>query len=417
MIKFNRVLFILLLAFTTSVVFCQSKKELESEKTKLQQQIDQVNNQLQTEKTKKKNALKQLHLSEKKIEKQNFLLRNLEKSIDLETESVKQISQSIIETQLIIDEKNTDLINLRDSYAKLMYQTYKWDKTYNKLYFLLTSKNINQFFKRQKYLNQISTNRSNKIEEIKKIRNDLFSEKNFLDKQKENLLLAKSKKEEIFIMKEQQMLFMNEDKISKQKIINQIKKDEKYYKKILQEKIESSKELDRQIRRIIEEEIRIAREKAESENLGSPLTPEALELSENFLENMGKLPWPLDKGRIVERYGKQKHKVIKGIETFNNGVDFETDKNQSCRAVFDGKISRIFFIKGKGKAVLINHGEFYTVYSGLKNVIVKTGDKVISKQSIGTVLTSDVNQDTNLHFEIWRGKNSQNPSIWLYKAD
>ena len=110
------------------------------------------------------------------------------------------------------------------------------------------------------------------------------------------------------------------------------------------------------------------------------------------------------------------NKHISGVETKNNGINLETDEGQLVRAVFDGSVSRIFYIKGKGKAVLISHGEYFTVYSGLKDVVVKTGEKVISKQKIGTVLTLDSSVGTELHFEIWKGKYPQNPVKWLYKA-
>ena len=116
------------------------------------------------------------------------------------------------------------------------------------------------------------------------------------------------------------------------------------------------------------------------------------------------------------RYGKQKHSVFKTVETFNNGVDIATEKNTVIRTVFDGTVSRIFFIKGEGKAVLINHGEYFTVYSGLKEVVVKGADKLLSKEKIGTVLTHEEENKTELHFEIWKGKEKRDPSKWLYKA-
>ena len=106
-------------------------------------------------------------------------------------------------------------------------------------------------------------------------------------------------------------------------------------------------------------------------------------LSAEFASNKGNLPWPLEKGVIVQFYGKQKHPVFSAIETVNNGIDIATDKNTTVRAVFDGTISRIFFIKGAGKAILINHGEYFSVYSGLKEISVKVGEKVLSKEKIG----------------------------------
>ena len=142
-----------------------------------------------------------------------------------------------------------------------------------------------------------------------------------------------------------------------------------------------------------------------------------IELSSNFTSNKGKLPWPLTKGVITDQYGIKKHQAISGVETKNNGINFITDQGQSVRVVFDGAVSRIFFIKGKGKAILINHGSYFTVYSGLKDVIVKTGDKIISKQKLGTIVTSETTGESELHFEIWKGKETQNPVKWLYKAN
>ena len=104
------------------------------------------------------------------------------------------------------------------------------------------------------------------------------------------------------------------------------------------------------------------------------------------------------------------------METFNNGIDLATEKNAIVRSVFDGKVSRIFFIKGSGRAILINHGEYFSVYSGLKEVSVKTGEKVFVKEKIGVVLTSEKEEKTTLHFEIWKNYEKQNPSEWLYKA-
>ena len=129
------------------------------------------------------------------------------------------------------------------------------------------------------------------------------------------------------------------------------------------------------------------------------------------------MPWPLLKGLIIGRYGKQQHVVFAGVETFNNGVDIATDKNADVRCVFDGTVSRIFFIKGEGKAILINHGEYFSVYSGLKEVKVKVGEKLLSKEKIGVVLTHEEENKTELHFEIWKGYEKQDPSKWLYNAD
>ena len=135
-----------------------------------------------------------------------------------------------------------------------------------------------------------------------------------------------------------------------------------------------------------------------------------------WVSNKGNLPWPLSTGIIVSYFGKQKHEVFSGVETFNNGIDIATDKEAIIRAVFDGVISRIFFIKGVGKAVLINHGEYFTVYSGVKDVLVKVNDKILAKEKIGIVETKYPEDKTELHFEIWKNYEKMDPSKWLYNA-
>ena len=155
-------------------------------------------------------------------------------------------------------------------------------------------------------------------------------------------------------------------------------------------------------------------ENRKKNNSEMPFTPEILELSSNFEKNKGKLPWPLKKGIIIQHYGKQKHEVIPGVETVNNGINFKTEDGAICRSVFNGKVSRIFVVKGNGKAILINHGNYYTVYSGLKDVLVKNGEQVVRKQKLGTIITKD--GDTELHFEIWKGTTTENPVKWLYQS-
>ncbi len=211
---------------------------------------------------------------------------------------------------------------------------------------------------------------------------------------------------------------VNSTKDEKEQLVKKLSKSERLFKKKLQDKQKKSKELDDKLRKIIEEEIRKSREEAKKKNGDDSfgLTPEALALSSEFSNNKGMLPWPLEKGIIVVQYGKQKHAVFSGVETFNNGIDIATDKNSVVRVVFDGSISRIFFIKGEGKAILVNHGEYFTVYSGLKEVAVKVGDKVLSKEKLGVVLTQEVENKTELHFEIWKGYDKNDPSKWLYKA-
>ena len=401
---------------TSVTLFSQSKTQLQQEKERLENDIKETNNRLNKEKKKKNSALSQLKLSNRKINQHTKLLLNLENTINFKNASIKRIRKSIEETEFEIIQKETEIIFSKEVYSKLIYQTHVWKNTYNESYFLISSSDLNQLYKRKQYLKQLTIHRSNQIKKIERIKSELIEKNEELVKKKNDLIAEKQKQEELFIEQTNQTKILETEKQQKEKIVYSIKENEQFYRNQLNKKRKHAQEIEDQIKKIIEEEIRRAREEAEINNTGTPLTPEALELSSKFELNKGKLPWPLTKAKITERYGIHENKHISGVETKNNGINLETDEGQLVRAVFDGKVSRIFYIKGKGKAVLVSHGGYFTVYSGLKDVIVKTGEKVISKQKIGTVITSESSGDTELHFEIWKGRDPQNPVKWLFKA-
>ena len=407
----------LLFFLSSDLLFSQNKTKLEKEKQELDIKIKQTHSQLNKEKKKKNSALEQLDLSNKKIKQHNQLLNNLENTIKVQNSSIKKVKKQTLEIEENILIKEEELTLAQNMLSNIIYQTYVWKNTYNESFFLISSDDLNQLYKRKQYLNQLALNRKNQISKIKKIRKELERVKQKLTNEETELLKEEKRLEDIFSNKESENKILELEKKNNSKIVFEIKKNEQHYRNKLNEQKKEAKEIEEQIKKIIEEEIRKSRVEAEKNNSGSPLTPEDLELSSNFTSNKGRLPWPLEKGIIVSSFGIQKNKAISGVETKNNGIDFSTDPGQNCRVVFDGKISRIFFIKGKGKAVLVNHGNYFTVYSGLENIVVKSGDKVISKQKIGTIITSETTKETQLHFEIWKGKETQNPVKWLYKAN
>ena len=407
----------LLFFLSSDLLFSQNKTKLEKEKQELEIKIKQTHSQLNKEKKKKNSALEQLQLSNKKIKQHNQLLNNLENTIKVQNSSIKKVEKQTLEIEENILIKEEELTLTQNTLSNIIYQTYVWKNTYNESFFLISSDDLNQLYKRKQYLNQLALNRKNQISKIKKIRKELEGVKQKLINEETELLKEEKRLEDIFSNKESENKILELEKNNNSKIVFEIKKNEQHYRNKLNEQKKEAKEIEEQIKKIIEEEIRKSREEAEKNNSGSPLTPEDLELSSNFTSNKGRLPWPLQKGIIVSSFGIQKNKAISGVETKNNGIDFSTDPGQNCRVIFDGKISRIFFIKGKGKAVLVNHGNYFTVYSGLQDVIVKSGDEVISKQKIGTIITSETTKETQLHFEIWKGKETQNPVKWLYKAN
>ena len=417
MLRLIKYLLLFFFVFSGITSFSQTKKDLQKEKEKIQKEINETNKKLNKEKSKKNNALKELTLSNQKIKQHNHLLTNIQQTINIQNSTISKVEKNIETLNVSIQNKKTELEFSKSVLSKLIYQTYIWKNTYNESFFLISSSNLNQLYKRKQYLNQLTVHRTNQINKINKLTEDLKLEQHLLIVKKATLLDEKINQEQLLLVNKSESKNLQSEKNKNSLIVNKIKQNEQFYRTELANKKIESKAVDDQIKKIIEEEIRKARLEAEKNNNGSPLTPESIELSSNFTSNMGKLPWPLSKGVITEKYGIKKHQAISGVETKNNGINFSTDEGEMVRVVFDGTVSRIFFIKGKGKAILVNHGSYFTVYSGLKDVIVQTGEKVFAKQTLGTIVTSETSGDSELHFEIWKGKETQNPVKWLYKAN
>lgn len=418
MLKLNNFLlffFGCLLSFSS---FSQTKDELKKQKTELEKEISYTTELLNKTKINKTKSLNYLKVLESQIKSKEQLLITLHIEITLINKQIKKTERSIIDTEESILNKAENLQNLKDEYAKMIYAAFKQKGSRNDLIFIISSDDFNQAYKRIIYLKQYTTFRKNQSQKIIASQEELTIKKEKLAQQKDRLIEESATKSYLVSSKKDELESVNSTRDEKEQLVKKLSKSERLFKKKLQDKQKKSKELDDKLRKIIEEEIRKSREEAKKKNGDDSfgLTPEALALSSEFNNNKGMLPWPLEKGIIVERYGKQKHAVFAGVETFNNGIDIATDKNSVVRVVFDGSISRIFFIKGEGKAILVNHGEYFTVYSGLKEVAVKVGDKVLSKEKLGVVLTQEVENKTELHFEIWKGYDKNDPSKWLYKA-
>ena len=418
MLKLNNFLlffFGCLLSFSS---FSQTKDELKKQKTELEKEISYTTELLSKTKKNKTKSLNYLKVLESQIKSKEQLLITLHIEITLINKQIKKTERSIIDTEESILKKAENLQNLKDEYAKMIYAAFKQKGSRNDLMFIISSDDFNQAYKRIIYLKQYTTFRKNQSQKIIESQEELTIKKEKLAQQKDRLIEESATKSYLVSSKKDELESVNSTRDEKEQLVKKLSKSERLFKKKLQDKQKKSKELDDKLRKIIEEEIRKSREEAKKKNGDDSfgLTPEALALSSEFNNNKGMLPWPLEKGIIVERYGKQKHAVFSAVETFNNGIDIATDKNSVVRVVFDGSISRIFFIKGEGKAILVNHGEYFTVYSGLKEVAVKVGDKVLSKEKLGVVLTQEVENKTELHFEIWKGYDKNDPSKWLYKA-
>jgi len=413
--KQNSFLFILLLISYLS--FGQSKDILKQQQIALEKEINYTTSLLNKTKENKKSSLVYINYLDKKISSQERLLQLLNIEQNLLEKQIFKLENKILENEKSINDAEKEIIDLKKEYGEIIYSLQKNKNERNDLMFVISSKTFNQAYKRILFLREYSRARKTQALQITKNQDSLTINKQRLFSQKE---LIKSKKEQNLKLISNKRKSLNKVLISKDEkktAVSKLQKSEQIFLKKIKDQQKKSRKLEQKIKKIIEEEIRLAREKIKRDKDNKiSLTPEAQLLSDKFSANKGKLPWPLEQGVIIQKYGKQKHKVFGNIETFNNGINIATNKNAIIRSVFDGKISRIFFIKGEGKAVLINHGEFFTVYSGLEEVKVKLGDNILAKEEIGKILTRENDDRTELHFEIWQGYNKQDPSVWLFEA-
>tara|TARA_R110002096_G_scaffold426165_3_gene635543 strand:- start:9042 stop:10277 length:1236 start_codon:yes stop_codon:yes gene_type:complete len=392
----------------SGLAFGQSKKDLQQKKKQLQEEIQYTNKLLQETEKSKKTTLNQLRQLNSKIKSREDLIFTMEQEIDLLEDSILiQISN--------VDSLEKDLVQLKDEYAKMIQNAYKNRSAYNKMMFLLAADNFNQAFKRLKYFQQYAQFRQNQAEKI-------LAQKAEIDKQIKVLAAIKQSKEGLLQAKLNEKNLLAGEKSKQESTVNSLKGKEQQLKKELKQKEIAAQKITKAIEKIIAEEIRKAREEAAKKGKASegfPLTPEAQKLSNSFVANKGMLPWPVSEGIITARFGQHPHPTLKGVTLQNNGIEISTTKENMGRAVYEGTVSKIIVIPNDGKAVMINHGQYFTVYFYFKEVFVSAGEKVSTKQNIGILMSDKDVNTSNLHLEIWKvtGKTPDklNPEQWIYK--
>ena len=383
--------------------FAQDKKILlQSDKKKIEEEIEYSTRLLEETKKSKETSLNQLVLLKKQIRDREKLLQNMQKQ-------VKAVDETIKLDEEIINDLNVDLKKLRDEYAQMVYFAYKNRSSNDKLMFIFAARDFNQAYKRLKYFQQYSDYRKMQSQLIIKTRDEL-------ELTIEQLETNKQEKMELLSSLTKEKKKLDQEKTMKSKTYRNLSKKEKQLLATIKQKEKASKKLQKEIEKIIAEEIRLAAKKSGTKNTSSfALTPAELQLSANFELNKQKLPWPLKRGVISEKFGEHPHPVLKNVMVQNKGLDFLTDKGAKVRAVFEGEVTRVISIAGYNYVVMIRHGEFLTVYSNLVEVYVQKGDKINTGQEIGEVHTDSKEMKTELHFEMWKGKTLLNPSNWLAK--
>ncbi|MDC1370701.1 peptidoglycan DD-metalloendopeptidase family protein [Flavobacteriales bacterium] len=393
---------VMLMGFMGVTSFSQSKTDkLKAKEKQLKKQLEQTQELLSATQKSQNSTLSELRIINKQIAFKEELLINMGNQIKETTYQIKSNKKEV-------ESLNQSILRLKKEFREMVRFAYKNRKREYSVIYLFSSEDYNQAYRRLKYIEQYSENRKLKAVEVKNMQVKLRKENEIL------LTNIESKKEMIASYDEEKKKFQ-EVKDKQQIVLNKILSN----KEVLQAKLKKQEAEQERIAQAIRAEIEKQMAKSRKNN-SFALSPEAKLASNSFEKNRGKLPWPVSRGTITKRYGKQRHSEISTAYIQNNGIDISTLKGSNVRAVFEGKVTSVFTIPGSGQTVIISHGAYRTVYSNLKSVKVEVGQSVKTKQEIGVLLPDPSGTISESHFEIWKISGSdmstQNPAIWLYKS-
>lgn len=396
---------VLLLAFSfcTQLFVCgQSRAELERQRKAALKEISETEEILGNLQKDKQSSLEMLELINRKLALRNNLISNL-------SNDVTRVETQINEIGNQVNLLNRDINQIKLEYGKLIYRAYLNRNRYTPLMFILSSKDINQAYKRLKYIRQYSDYRKQQVKAISNLSSDLKNQIDLLENQKiEKSRLIQSKEVEVKNLKSE------EDQ--KTAIVKSLKSREKELNAKLRENNRIAAKLKSEIERVIKLEISRAKAAAsKKKETKYAAAPEDVTLSANFRENRGKLPWPTDKGVITGYFGVRSHSEYKGVKVKNDGIDISTPGGSYVRSIFDGEVRQVFAVLGANYAILVRHGDFYSLYSNVVDVRVKSGDKVKTKQVLGKIFTDEKTQSTVLHIELNENLTKLDPQQWLVK--
>lgn len=394
-LKVYKVFFIsVLFIFSFLKIDSQERESLKRKISEIESEINYLNRLLEENEGSKKVYTNNIILLERKIGNQEKYIIALESEI----ENIKKV---IGEYESMIEELQTKYKFLGEAYGKAVKNYYfKRDKVYLWVY-ILAAENYIQAQRRFLFYKQFINEIKEKANSLKLLMIEISEKKNILN----GLLKEKSK---LLGLKEIEKRKMEDEKRKKTLIIEKLKKNEVEIRKKISEKTTIAKRLEKEMKKVIEEEV-----KRSKGNKLISLTKEEKIIAGNFEKNRGKLPWPVEKGIIVEKYGEHVHPVLKNVKVRNNGVDIETEKNTIVKAIYEGVVSKIVSILGAKFTIIIRHGNYLTVYQNIDNVFVKNGEKVNMGQSIGEVVGLQNEENPIIHFEIWKDFTRMNPEEWI----
>ena len=373
--------------------FGESVKDLQKKQKKLQQEIEQTNKMLKQTKKDETATLNKLELLGKNIQNQKQLIRTLDNEITALNREMNTLTNTRDSLQVVLE-------GYKNDYATMIRKSHFARVQQSPLLFLLSSDSFQQLARRARYLQEFAHFREQQVRRIE----DTQAE---IDIQNDLLQANKNDKQTALSSRKREQANLKRDERKQQNMLNQLKTKEKDLNKQLQQKQKKVNELNKKI----DEMVRKEAEKASK----TTLTKDQQLIAGGFEANKGRLPWPVEKGMISGHFGKQQHPVYSQVIMDNKGIYLQTVAGAKARAVYKGEVTSCFMVGGT-YAVIVQHGNYRTVYSNLKSLSVKQGDKVETKQAIGTIFTDpEQDQKTELYFQIYKDRNILNPELWIAK--
>lgn len=401
----NSKIFCCLLFLLTAIAAlpAQNRSELEIRRKQLIEEIDQTNQLLTETKQNKATALDRFFALQTQIKRRQELITTLRKEISYADSSIVRANQ-------VIEALNIDVSALKQEYAQMLRSSFRHKMNQSYILFLFSSRNFNDVFKRWRYIRQ--------YDQFRKRQAFLITEtQKTLENKLETLEEKKLEKQQLLTSEQNQKQLLTKELDSKNEILETLKADEKRLTAELSEQQKAHQKLNAAIETVIFDEMARKKKAArtpEALDNSRPTTESAINetaLSENFQNSKGRLPWPVNSGVITRHFGAQTHPTQKRIKIVNNGIDIRTQEKAHIQVVFSGTVAGTQFIPGYQHTIIVQHGDYYTVYSNLEEIYVKRGDQLRARQKIGRLGS----QNSEVHFEIWKEKERLNPVKWVSK--
>ncbi|MFA6334820.1 MAG: peptidoglycan DD-metalloendopeptidase family protein [Bacteroidales bacterium] len=388
----SRIFLISMFVLFTTGLTAQNVSEQTKRKQQIEEEIAYLDKQLAANKSKQQANTKELNFIQRKIANRKKLLKELESEI-------AYIDSQVVQKELAIDDLNRNLNSLKKSYEDLIYHSYKNRDQNIWLMYILASKNVEQGYRRWSYIRNYSQAIKDMAGNIKKSTENIAKEREELAKARVNSVSVQTKKQQEFKK-------LSQEEVGAKRIITQLSKKESEVKQQLNAKRREVERLNREIERILTAAVKEKENPEYKESVADRV------LSDKFENNKGRLPWPVRKGAIIEQFGQHYHSVFKNVKLpFNNGINIATDANADVFCVFDGVVKQILVMPGYNQCILVQHGNFFTFYTKLDKISVKSGQKVSTGQLLGSLSESE--GTSVIHFQLWKGTEKQNPEQWI----